>query len=354
MIPYIEIINKNSLKIFALVEPKECWFELAYCDIGEFEIYCLASTANMANLQKGNYVKIPNKPYVWVITSLNYTYVEGVPMISAKGFEAKWLLNKRIIQAPIELPNKVAQAVENLVYTNCSTGAADAARIMGGFTVAISGITTTLTDTQAPRANLLEFVNSLLQTYNLGFITTYNNGVIVFKVIQGQDLSQTVRFSQSLDNLIQTNYLTDDSKLANKALVVSNVNDNEYMGTYNTGGSGVDLAEILVSSNLSTEYTPVGASDPVKLDLTNPADRSLYISWLVQEGKTQLANYMQNNEFNSILDLENSIYEFDNDYTIGDLVGVIDEYFNINTTARIIKITFKQDSGGYGEEATYE
>ena len=352
MIPYVEIIDKNTLKVIALVEPNECWFELSYFDVGECELYCVALPTNLANLLKGNYLKIPNKPYIWVITSLNYTYVDGVPMIDAKGKEAKWLLNKRVIRAPIELPSQVALAVEQLVYNNLGAGAATVRQI-AGFNVYTSGITTTLADTQGARANLMEFVNNLLKTYNLGSIVTYENEQLLYKVIQGQDLSASIRFSQSLDNLIQSSYFTDDSSIGTNALVVSTVDDVDYWQVYDEGATGVDRAEILINSNLSTEYTPQGATDPVKLDLTNPTDLALYYSWLQQEGRTGLAEYVENNEVTSTLDLINSNYEFENDYFIGDLVGVTDEYFNYNATARIIKFTFKQDSGGYGEEADY-
>ena len=352
MIPYIEIIDKTTLKITALVEPKECWFELSYFDVGECELYCVALSTNLANLLKGNYLKIPNKPYIWVINSLTYTYVDGVPMIDAKGYEAKWLLNKRVIRAPIELPNQVALAVEQLVNDNLGAGAATVRQI-AGFSVYTSGITTTLADTQGARANLLEFVNNLLKTYSLGSIVTYENEQLVYKVIQGQDLSASIRFSQSLDNLLESSYYTDDSNIGTNALVVSTVNDVDYWQVYDEGQTGVDRNEILINSNISTEYTPQGATDPVKLDLTNPTDLALYYSWLQQEGRTGLAEYVENNEVSSTLDLVNSNYKFNNDYFIGDIVGVIDEYFNYNAAARIIKFTFKQDSGGYGEEAEY-
>ena len=353
MIPYIEIIDKNSLKITSLIEPQECWFEVIYYNYGEFEIYAVASTTNMANLKKGNYVKIPNKPYVWVITSLNYSYVEGVPMVDAKGYEAKWLLNKRVIQEPLELPSYVALAVEQLVNNNLGAGAS-AARKINGFNVATSGITTALNDTQAVRANLMEFVNNLLQTYSLGSIVLYENEGLTYYVLQGSDLSDTVRFSQSLDNLLESNYYTDDSNIGTNALIVSTVDNVDYTESYDKGQTGVDRAEVLINSNISTEYTPVGATDPVKLDLTDPTDLALYLQWLNQEGRTGLYNYVEQDDVNSVLDLTNSIYEFEKDYFIGDIVGVIDEYFNYSANARILKITFKQDSGGYGEEAEYK
>lgn len=356
MIPYVEIIKKDTLKKIALIEPTDCWFELSYYEVGEFEVYCVASQANINSLQKGNYVTLPNKPYIWVITSLNYTYVEGVPMISAKGYEAKWLLNKRVIRNPIELPNKVALAVEQLVYNNLGAGAAtptSTARVINGFNVYTSGITTALTDTQGARANVMDFVNNLLKTYKLGSIVIYQNETLIYKVIQGQDLSESIRFSQSLDNLLESSYLTDDSNIGTNALVVSTVNNVDYWQFYDEGATGVDRAEVLINSNISTEYTPVGATEPVKLDLTKPTDLALYKSWLVQEGYTQLANYVEKNELSSKLDLTNSIYEFEGDYNVGDLVGVIDEYFSISATARITKITIKQDAEGYGIEADY-
>ena len=352
MIPYVEIIKKDTLKKIALIEPSDCWFELSFFDWGEFELYCVASQANISNLQKGNYVKLPNEPYVWVITSLNYTYVEGVPMISAKGYSAKWLLHKRVIQAPIGLPSQVALAVEQLVYNNLGSGAA-AARQVAGFTVYTSGITTTLVETQAARANLGDFINELLKSYNLGSIVIYENETLIFKVIQGQDVSASVRLSQSLDNLLESAYNTDDNNLATNALVVSTVDDVDYVQTADDGATGVDRAEVLISSNISTEYTPNGATDPVKLDLTNATDLALYKSWLAQEGYTQLANYIVTNELSSKLGLINSNYEFENDYNVGDIVGVQDEYFNILATARITKITIKQDAEGYGIEAEY-
>ena len=67
MIPYVEILGKYSLSPFAVVEPSQCWFELSYYEIGEFEIYCRASESNLKALKNGNYVKLPNKPYLWVI-----------------------------------------------------------------------------------------------------------------------------------------------------------------------------------------------------------------------------------------------------------------------------------------------
>lgn len=357
MLPYVEILeeraNKLGLNKIALVEPSECWFELSYYEIGEFELDATATTKNMTALKKGNYIKLPNKSYIWVIKSIKYSYNEGVRTITAKGYEAKWLLSLRVIRQPLELPTNLAQAVYNLVAGNLGNGA-NLVRQIQYFTPLLSSVSVTLSDTQAPRANLSEFVLNLLKSNKLGSIVTYDNGRLNYKIVQGQDKSASVRFSQSYDNLLQSEYSSNDSEIATNALVVSTVEDVDYLQTYDLGAKGVDRAEILINSNISTEYTPTGATDPIKLDLTKASDLALYYSWQRQEGKNELANHIASQEVNSTLDLVNSIYEFEDDYFIGDIVGVQDDYFNYKASARITKITIKQDAEGYGIEADYE
>ena len=118
MIPYVEIIGKYTLKPFALVEPSQCWFELSYYEIGEFEVYCSATQSNLDALKNGNYVKIPNKPYLWIIKSVEYSFNNGARMISARGYEAKWIVSQRIILAPCVISTDLATAVYNLISLN--------------------------------------------------------------------------------------------------------------------------------------------------------------------------------------------------------------------------------------------
>lgn len=348
MIPYVEILNKYSLKAFALVEPSECWFELSYYDVGEFEIYCRASSYNLNALQKGHYVKIPNKRFIWVITSIQYTFnAEGARMISAKGYEAKWLLKKRIILNPIELPNTLSGALFKLINDNIGTGAS-AARKINNFDMQLINIDINLSDTQAPRGNLLEFVNNLLTTYHCGSQVTYEEGKLIYKIIQGQDKTQIVKFSQSFDNLLSSSYSTNDEDVGTYALVVSTVDDVDYTKEVNYNNVGIDRNEILVNSNLSTKYEDANG---VEQDTTPTS--ALYKGWQYEEGKNELAKHVTIEDVSSEIDLTNSVYTFDVDFFIGDIVRVQDEYFNYYINSRVLKYTFKQDAKGYGEEAEY-
>lgn len=349
MIPYLEIINKYTLKPFAPIEPIECWFELSYYEVGEFEIRVIANKKNLAALKRGNYVKIPNKRFIWVITSVKYTFnAGGSRIVIATGKEAKWLLFKRIIQTPIQLPLTLTNAIFKLFNDNIGANAGTARQIKN-FETQLINIDINLNDTQAPRGNLLEFVNNLLKTYNCGSYVFYENGKLYYTVRQGQDKHLSVKFSQSLDNLISSEYLEDEADLATSALVVSTVDEVDYTQEHDTGATGIDRCEILVNSNLSTKYTD---ADGVEQETTPTSN--LYKIWQIEEAKKDLANHISIVDVKGEIDLTNSNYEFENDFFIGDIVGIQDEYFNFILTPRILKYTFSQDSKGkYAEAADY-
>jgi hypothetical protein len=366
MIPHLDIRDKYTLKTVALVEPQECWLELSYQDIGEFEIYCRASKANLNALQKGRYVTIPNKRFIWVITSVQYTYTAGgARMISAKGYEAKWLLSKRCILTPKELSGNITSAVYGLVDHALGTGA-NAARTISDnngnhkFYVDTNELLIDISGTQAPRGNLWEFVNPLLKIYNCGSIVELIDGVLKYRIFTGNVKTQSVKFSQSLDNLLSSSYLTDDAQKATNALVVSSFDETytvgeeehkrtvDYLKEVDKGATGIDRAEIVVESDLSTKY-----EDANGVEQETAPDSELYQCWQEQEGTNKLAEHITIEEVSGEIDIANSNYIFDEHFFLGDMVRAQEEYFNFYVNAKISKYTFKQDANGYGEEAEY-
>ena len=362
MIPYVEVIGKYNLKSFAVVEPSQCWFELSYYDIGEFEVYAPATESNLSALKKGNYIKIPNQPYIWVIKSVNYSFnSEGARMIDVKGFEAKWILNQRIILQPTSISTDLATAVYNLVIKNCGVNALSYRKIVG-LNVRMPSFSITIDQTQAPRGNLWEFIQSLLKANNCGCYMTYENEQLYFQAIQGQDKSSSIIFSQSMDNLITSDYFENSEEYKTFCRVVSTFSkeigvagsdekqsiDVDYIQDYDKGGSNIDRYEMLLESNLSTKYVDANGDEQE----ADPAG-ALYQSWQQQEGKNALSEQIVVTEFNGEIDLHNCQYEFATDFFIGDLLMIRDEYFGYEQATRVIKYTFKQDESGYGEEAEY-
>ncbi len=348
MIPYVEVIGKYTLKSFAMVEPSECWFEVSYYDIGEFEVYAPATQNNLDALKMGNYIRIPNKPYLWIIKSVQYTFnSEGARMIDVKGFEAKWLLHTRCILNPYQLESNLATAVYNLVYNNLGLGALSYRKIVG-VNVIQPTFNITIEQTQATREDIADFLLALLKANKCGCYTTFESGQITFRVIQGVDRTSSVLFAQSMDNLISSEYFENSENKKTFCRVVSKFSENnqdvEYAQDYDTGATNIDRLEMVVESNLSTKLEDGTEILP---------SSNTYKTMQQQEGKNQLAERYIDVQFNAELDLQYSSYEFEKDFFIGDLVKVRDEYFHYEASTRILKYTFKQDATGYGEQAEY-
>ena len=367
MIPYIELLKwneqKDALNAFALVEPSECWFEISYYETGEFQIYAPATVNNLAALQKGNFAMIPHKNYLWVILSVQYEFnADGARMISAKGYEAKFVLSKRIIRDPLELPSDLSDALELILSQNLGA-AAIPARQINGLSWAWNGLDGKETEAQATRGNLWDFTKNLLKLHKVGSVATLQGGKILFATVNGQDKSDTVLFSQSLDNLISATYYTSDEPKKTNCQIVSSFNEQEteggvqrtvshdYVAYYpaeDQGASGIDRSELYLQSNLSTKV-----KDDQGQEIEISPDSAQFVSMQQAEGAAALSEKITVTEFNGEIDLVNSQYEFDVDFGIGDLVRITDEYFGYTATARVTKYTFKQDAGGYGEEAEY-
>lgn len=367
MIPYIEVLKwnagKTALNTFQVIEPSECWFELSYYEVGQFEVYAPASAKTLSALQKGNFVMIPHKDYIWVILSVQYEFnVDGARMISAKGYEAKQIVGKRIIRDPLQLPTNLSNALETMFSANLGTNAI-AQRRIAGLTWAWNGLSGKTTDAQATRGNLLDFTLNLLKLHKVGTKSTLSNGKVLFATVNGSDRSNSVIFSQSLDNLIKSTFFTSDENLKTNCQIVSTFNEQENVGGVSrsashdyvayypdetAGGSGIDRDEMTISPNLSTKVINNGVETEIA------PDSATFINMQKAEGAAALADHITVTELNGEIDLANSQYEFDVDFSVGDIVKIRDEYFGIQANARIVKYTIKQDAGGYGEIADYE
>lgn len=367
MIPYAQILKwnkgKTALEPFALIEPSQCWFEVSYYETGEFEVYAPATPTAINALTKGNFVSIPNRPFLWKIVSVQYEYnAEGARMVDAKGYEAKWVVGQRIIRDPLQLPSSLPSAMSLLFSKNLGAGAISQRRIAGlvyDFT-ALAGKTT---DAQGTRGNLLEFSSNLLKLHKSGLASYLEDGKIAIEAIVGKDKSDAIVFSQSMDNLISATFYTSDEESKTNCQIVSTFNETEGTGSARTsvsheyiayypaetgGASGIDRSEMILESNLSTKVTKEDGTE-VEIDPSSNEYRVMQEA----EGASALAEKVEVTDFNGEIDLENSNYEFGEDFFLGDLVMVRDEYFGYSAKARIVKYTFKQDESGYGEEAEY-
>lgn len=356
MISYIEVRDKYSRLPFATIEPAECWFELSYYGVGEFQVYTRATKTALASLKDGNYISLPHLPFVWLIENIDATYVAGRGyMISATGRQAKAILGKRIINAQTQLPNDLTTTVFELIQKNAGA-AAGAIRKIDGLEELTSLIIQPITETQVSYENLLTYTDNLLQAYGIGAeLLLTEAAAFRYNLYSGVDRSAEIIFSQTFDNLLSSSYKRNAAAFRTYALI-----GGEGEGTarilqeYNADTSvrGIDRAEMFVDAkDISSKYTD-GSGQEQELDLTNAADLATYKGWLTERGKTKIAETAQIESFEGEIDTAATPYKFGEDFYLGDRVRVQDDFLGVYITPRILKFTMRQDRT-YGELVEY-
>lgn len=356
MINYVEVRDKYSRLPFAVIEPVECWFELAFYGCGEFEIYAKATKYALAALQNGNYISLPRRPYIWLIEDVNATYEAGRGyMVSAKGRQAKAILQKRIINKQTQLPSDLTSAVFSLIRKHAGEEAGDVRKIEG-LNELSSVIVQPIDETQVSYANLLSYTDALLQSYEVGAeLTITDAAAFRYSLYTGIDRSDEIIFSQTFDNLLSSAYTRNTSALRTYALIGGQGEGAaRILQEYNAAPSarGIDRAEVFVDAkDISSTYTDASGQEK-ELDLSTAAGLATYRGWLTERGKTRISESMQIETFDGDIDTTATPYKFGEGFYLGDRVRVQDDFLGVFITPRILKFTMRQDRT-YGEIVEY-
>jgi hypothetical protein len=347
LIAYVEVRDKYSRLPFALIEPAECWFELAFYGVGQFQVYTRATDAALAALKEGNYITIPNKPYIWVIEGVNATYeARRGYMISATGRQAKAILGKRIINRQTQLSGDLTTAVFKLIRNHAGENAGDVRKI-DGLAELTSAVVKPITATQVSYSNLLDYTDTLLQAYGVGAeLTITDAAAFRYNLYEGVDRSGEIIFSQTFDNLLSSSYTRNVAAFRSVAIIGGQGEGNErILHEYDAAPTfrGVDRAEIFVDAkDISNKYTDESGTEQ-ELDLTTTAGLATYKAWLEERGRQKTAESAIVETFEGEIDTEASAYQFGTHYNLGDRVRVQDDYLGAYITPRILKMTMKQD-----------
>lgn len=347
MISYVEVRDKYSRLPFAIIEPSECWFELTYYSVGEFEVYTRATKTALAALKDGNYITLPHKSFIWVIETVEIQYdaTRGY-MISARGRQAKVILGKRIINTQTQLPSDLTTAVFGLIQKHAGEEAAEARKI-DGLKELTSLIIQPITETQVSYSNLLDYTDELTKAHEVGAELTITDAAdFRYSLYEGQDRSDTVIFSQTFDNLLSSSYTRSNAAFRSYALIGGQGEGTErILHEYDSDPSlrGIDRAELFVDAkDVSNKYKEADGTEK-ELDLTTAAGLATYKAWLLERGKAKTAEAALVETFEGEIDTAASPYKFGADFYLGDRVRVQDDFLGVYITPRILKITMRQD-----------
>lgn len=225
MIPII--LNKNYERIAEIDDYLSFIWTTRYYSAGDFELCTDISKASI--LQIGNLVMRKGDDHAGIIEKIQITRSdEKQEMIIATGRSLHQILARRVITTQTILSGLVTQGIKLLVDENI-VNPVNPSRKISNFVIDMSSgstASTAETDVQYTGENLLDVVSSLCETYSIGMDMILNDdNEFVFKLYDGIDRSYGqsanpyVVFSDTYDNLLNSEYDEDYSTFATDVLV---------------------------------------------------------------------------------------------------------------------------------------
>lgn len=374
-IEYIEIRNESTDIIGIVDTAKSVIWRSAYYGVGDFEIYAPASPDLVALLQAGNYVTRPDDVEVGVIESVAIAdNPQDGAMITAAGRFAKSLLERRLIynlsgsvNTPTILRGNVEQEVRRVVNENAIACTFDSRRNMDILTLGALGgfpaeIVTASGDDDAQKQvsfqNLLEYTDGVLAEYGLAatVILDAEAKKLQYVIYSGVDRSagntagnDAVVFSKEFDNMTSSSYQYNAATEKNAALIGGAGEGLERFYSLIAGAeTGLQRRELWVdASSINRTY-----KDDAGEEKTYSASK--YRAMLNAEGTQQLKANAATETFDGGIDVTNSPWKYNRDFTLGDIVTVQNNEIGKYSAVQLREILEVQDENGYTVEANIQ
>lgn len=323
----------------------------AYYDIGDFELYLNASPEAVALLQKNRYLVretdisvnngVVTYKKVMIIKNIQLTTdAENGDFLIVTGRELKWLLHQRIVWGRSIISDTVEYAVRRLIGSNAESPV-EPTRIIPNMQYAEAKGYTDKISIQVSNKQLDEAVIEICKSYGYGWDIYITDNKLTVDIYKGVDRSYNqnergyVVFSDSFDNLFETEYAYNSEAYANMALVGGEGEGNDRTYAYvNNDVSGLDRYEIFtdardISQNLEDEEEALSYEE--------------YLALLEERGREDLAGMTITEGFTgSVLDVT---FKYGVDFGMGDIVTVINKY-GISKDVRVLSVIESQDETG--------
>lgn len=325
-----------------------------YFECGDFEIYTPAESEIMKMLPKGYYLYLKESEHVMIVEDVEIeTDVEQGAHLKITGRSLESILDRRVIWGQTVLSGNLQDGIKKLLNEN-AISPSDGNRKIPNLIFRDSydpNILDLSLEAQYYGDNLYDTIVDICKNTGIGFKITLEGTTMVFSLYCGLDHSynQTVHpyvvFSPGFDNLINSNYIESTRTLKNVTLVAGEGEGSDRKTTMvfigNSAASGMDRREIFTDASGISQTTEDGT--------LSDAD---YINQLAQKGNEELSDNTETVSFEGEVDIE-STYTYDEDYFLGDVVQVENEFGN-NARCRITEFVRSQDKTGNEFYPTFE
>lgn len=341
----VYILDTNRTQVCVIDVYKSLIWTKRYYEPGDFELYLPADDELLNYLKEDYLVTREDDDTVMIIEKIQMTTdVESGDFFIVTGRSLESILDRRIIwDMTIQLHVSVDEYIYRVIADNAINPTIAARKIPDFIFQQSSVAMQQIMSKQATGTNLLAEVNEVCKTYELGFRIYLNDlKQFIFQMYKGNDVSDVVVFSPEFDNLINSQYLYDKTSLANMAKVggEGEGNQRKYTTVSRGNATGLDRREIFVDAkNISTNT-----------DQTISINE--YYSMLQQKGIEELDKHKIKTDFSATIE-PTTTYTYKEDYKLGDIVTITNEY-GITAKPRIIEIIESWDDTGHTVIPTFE
>ena len=290
-----------------------------YNDIGKLVLVAPVNDYNITALKVGNLLYDTDRDVTFYIAN---TKIEtDTNRITANGYTANWILNKRCIASKYTLTN-----LESGVYEIINANMRDLTKLS---TASVEGLTER-TNTILDGGQILDEIKPFLEEAQLGNKMIWDPDTLrhTFKIYKGADLTEGIHavvFSDEQGTAKDLVINNDDSTFKNFAYVKGTLNDGtEFIETVGTA-SGDDRREIWFDTSVCQE------NDESVEDCKARA---------VAYATMELGKRIHRQSFSVAIDAS----ELGVLYNLGDIVSCVSVRFGVSFNARITGIKYTLDN----------
>lgn len=341
----ISVLNKDFVKIAIVDTYSSLICCKRYYDAGGLDLQIEATTETLSVFKNGYYITRNDDETVYRIEAIELDTKENHDNSLIIGaVDCKELLKQRIIWETISFKGTVENYIRKLITDNVISPTVADRQISNFLLKPVKGFPETINQ-QVSYENLLEKIEDICKTYNLGWSISFENGNFYFDLYKGVNRSKNqtennpVIFSPEYDNLASSKYNFDSQNYKNVALVGGEGEGKDRKKVSVGSAVGLERFEMFVDSSSSSTNTDEEITE------------TEYLNQLRSQGVDELTKQSTVTSFEGEIVADSYIYK--KDYNLGDIVTITNEY-GITVDARIVEIVETWDSNGYSLEPKFE
>lgn len=337
------VLNANFESIAVIDTYESMIWTDRYNAYGDFEIYFAMDESLLEYIKEDYYLWLKDSEHSMIIEDIKIDAdtEEGNRLI-VTGRSLESILERRIIWGQRIFSGNLQNAIQIMLNENIISPSVADRKIANFIFVPStdSKITSLTIDNQYTGDDLYTVVKGLCEENNIGFkIVLTDDNQFAFSLYAGADRSydQTenpyVVFSPNFENIINSNYFSSKAGYRNVTLVAGEGEGASRKTTVVGSASGLDRRELFTDARDISSDTEDGTLSDAE-----------YIAQLRTKGLKNLADHMITTAFEGEVEVTR-LFKYGEDFFIGDIVQIANEYGNENSAYISELIISNSDEG---------